>query len=396
MTKDKADVLVIGAGLMGSAAARHCADAGASVILIGPDEPPDLRNHTGVFASHYDEGRITRTLDRSAVWGELARRSMERYAALEDRTGIDFHESRGFLRVDPPGSPAPDDVGKVEKELKASYQTLSPGELKAQLPDFDFPEGYTGMLERGLAGVINPRRLLEAQHEALRLAGGRVIRHVVHRLDRDGGAFAVRVPEGTIRAERLIVATGAVTGLRPLTPERVPLRVAVETVWLARVTEGEAARMTASPPLPGLWYEMDWHATIPHIYFLPPIRYPDGHWYLKIGGDADPGVPLENMEDVRRFFAAGGTATRAVELREIIHRLLPRLSLDQGMAMPCILCYTAHGRPYIHQFPDGTVVAAGGNGSAAKSSDEIGRLAARRSLGLESDPTLPDALFEIR
>ena len=62
------DTIVIGKGMMGSAAARHLALSGARVALIGPDEPADKTSHTGVFASHYDEGRITRALDTNVDW----------------------------------------------------------------------------------------------------------------------------------------------------------------------------------------------------------------------------------------------------------------------------------------------------------------------------------------
>jgi sarcosine oxidase len=34
------------------------------VVVLGPDEPAHRAAHTGVFASHYDEGRITRVVDR--------------------------------------------------------------------------------------------------------------------------------------------------------------------------------------------------------------------------------------------------------------------------------------------------------------------------------------------
>jgi sarcosine oxidase len=43
------DFIVVGKGMMGAAAARHLALSGAKVALIGPDEPTDWANHTGVF-----------------------------------------------------------------------------------------------------------------------------------------------------------------------------------------------------------------------------------------------------------------------------------------------------------------------------------------------------------
>ena len=53
------EFIVIGRGMMGAAAARHLTLEGKRVALIGPEEPSDRLAHQGVFASHYDEARIT-------------------------------------------------------------------------------------------------------------------------------------------------------------------------------------------------------------------------------------------------------------------------------------------------------------------------------------------------
>ena len=73
------DVLVVGRGLIGSAAARHLAKNGANVALIGPGEPADHSTHTGVFGSHYDSGRIVRILDPIPYYAKIAKRSIHRY-----------------------------------------------------------------------------------------------------------------------------------------------------------------------------------------------------------------------------------------------------------------------------------------------------------------------------
>ena len=70
------EIAVIGRGLIGSAAARHLAEAGHRVVLIGPDEPTDRRTSLGPFCSHPDEGRITRVAGRTAVWSQPAARSI--------------------------------------------------------------------------------------------------------------------------------------------------------------------------------------------------------------------------------------------------------------------------------------------------------------------------------
>ena len=52
-------IMVVGCGLFGSAATRHLSERTDGVVCIGPKEPKNRQDHNGVFASHYDEGRMT-------------------------------------------------------------------------------------------------------------------------------------------------------------------------------------------------------------------------------------------------------------------------------------------------------------------------------------------------
>jgi sarcosine oxidase len=47
-----------------------------NVAVIGPDEPVDASRHDGVFASHYDQGRIVSATGPDAVWNALDRLSI--------------------------------------------------------------------------------------------------------------------------------------------------------------------------------------------------------------------------------------------------------------------------------------------------------------------------------
>ena len=56
------DLIVIGRGLVGSAAAKYAAEAhNASVVAVGPDEASQAQLHT--YGCHADEARICRRLD---------------------------------------------------------------------------------------------------------------------------------------------------------------------------------------------------------------------------------------------------------------------------------------------------------------------------------------------
>ena len=89
----RVDAAVIGLGLIGSAATRHLAQAGCTLVGIGPAEPVEWNSHLDPFASHYDSGRVTRRLDARREWAILASRSIDEYGAIESPSGISFHRS---------------------------------------------------------------------------------------------------------------------------------------------------------------------------------------------------------------------------------------------------------------------------------------------------------------
>ena len=67
-TNDVYDVAIIGAGMIGSSAAKYMSEDSVKTILIGPSEP-----QSGIHGAWFDEGRITRKLDKNHVWRNLGR-----------------------------------------------------------------------------------------------------------------------------------------------------------------------------------------------------------------------------------------------------------------------------------------------------------------------------------
>ncbi len=97
------DIAIIGAGLFGSAAARHLSETNDGVALIGPAEPQQRRNHQGIFASHYDASRLVRGIDPDLTWATLAKRSIDRYRSIEKASDISFYHDIGYMMVTPGG-----------------------------------------------------------------------------------------------------------------------------------------------------------------------------------------------------------------------------------------------------------------------------------------------------
>lgn len=370
------DVAVIGNGMIGAAATRYLSAAGLRVAGIGPGEPENWQSHQGVFASHYDQGRITRIIDPDPVWGLLGKRSIEVYRELETASGVKFHHAATCLRVSPEPS-APGDTfwpsEQVGRDLDAAFTIEREGEgLTEIFPFLRFPAGSLALWERGGAGYVNPRQVVQAQLTIARQQDAAIISEAVTAFKTTAAGVAITMTSGqTVQAQKVLIAAGAYSGWllgRPL-----DLRRKAVTVLLAALSPVEAARLRA---LPSIIYRLDQHPVLASIYSLPPIVYPDGKTYLKIGGTLRTPRYLQSAEETRDWFHTDGNPIEAEALREVLFAMIPKLTATTLQTKPCVVTYTAHDRPYVDQIDDRVFIAAGGCGSAAKSSNEIGRMGA--------------------
>ncbi|MGR3660758.1 MAG: NAD(P)/FAD-dependent oxidoreductase [Paracoccaceae bacterium] len=364
------DTIVIGKGMMGSATARHLALSKVKTALIGPDEPAEKSRHSGVFASHYDEGRITRSLDTDSDWSRLAQCSMARYAEIAKQGNTGFFVNRGALLTGCQSYISKVVAASSHNDVK--FQLQNQEELSAQFPFFAFPENTHAIFEPS-AGYINPRGLVRAQTLAADSAGATIIAQQVVDIHEDSTSVTVTTADGQIYiAGNLVIAAGAFSNL--LLAKPIDYRIATRTVVLFELDEKETRRLASMPTLIHLPDGTD------GPYLLPPIRYPDGKTYIKIGGD-----PIDNFistqNELTQWFQNDGTPKGRDFLIAIMSELMPDLRYEAVRTVPCVTTLTPGGKPVIQHQTDRIILLTGGNGAAAKSSDEIGRLAARLAQG---------------
>lgn len=375
--------IIIGRGMMGAAAARHLAGQTDGVALIGPDEPKDAARHDGVFASHYDEARITRTIDPDPVWALLAKRSIARYGEIAAESGLEFFHPTGCLMVGPErGSRDPyvADICAAAERVGADVEMIDDRRLAERFPYFSFGRRCEGVFEAAEAGYVNPRRLVEVQSVLARRAGATVIAETVVSTHEEAGSVLVRTAEGReVRGEKVLVAAGGFSIAENLLPKPIDLSVYARTVAFFEIPEAELSRYAGMPSL--IHHPEDPHG---HIYLLPPVRYPDGKTYLKIGGDPHD-LPLATEPAVRAWFRSGGRAGTRDHLKRIIDDLIPDLAGAPLSMAACVTSFTPNNYPAIGFASDRIAVLTGGCGAAAKSSDEIGRLGAALLQGHDLD-----------
>ena len=173
-----------------------------------------------------------------------------------------------------------------------------------------------------------------------------------------------------IEAAQVVVATGPHAASDGLLPRRPKLRVWARTVAFARLSEAEGARLAAMPSL--IWVPRGWDHD---LYLLPPVRYPDGHLYLKVGGQSE-GPRIGSDTEMRDWYRGTGDAEVGDRLLTEMRAVLPGIAVEATRTEPCAVVWTETGHPYIDRADDIVTALIGGNGAAAKSGDEIGRLGA--------------------
>lgn len=228
------------------------------------------------------------------------------------------------------------------------------------------------MFERDNAGYVNPRGLVKAQAILAEKAGVTLVDDIVVSTREEDGRARVETASGAVyTADRVLVAAGGFSITKDALPQPVALDVYARTVAFFEVNEGDLDQYA---DMPSLIYEP--RDTTKHIYLLPPVRYPDGKFYLKIGGDPDD-KRLGSDPEIREWFRAGGRESVRDHLSEIVGSLVPSIDLSRVSMAACVVSKTQSGYPAIGFTASPKIaVLTGGNGTAAKSSDEIGRLGA--------------------
>ena len=188
-----------------------------------------------------------------------------------------------------------------------------------------------------------------------------------------GGVEAVTRGGQSVTAKQALVAGGAFTNSFDLLPRKLALRIKSETTVLAEVSE-ESRTLLAG--MPCLVYDLK-SPQLDGIYLTPPLPYPDGKWYIKLGCDTVADEPLRTLADMQRWMAHGRDDGMGAALFAALQAFLPTIPFVTWQEKRCLVTYTPQGYPFIDQVEERIFVATGGNGRSAACSDTLGLLAAR-------------------
>ncbi len=177
-----------------------------------------------------------------------------------------------------------------------------------------------------------------------------------------------------IKARKILLTAGGYSNT--LLEKKLRLRTKSHTILLAEIPSAEVHRLQT---MPSVISSFD-HPLVDSLYMLPPVLYPDGKTYIKLGPSGWNENFLDATEHDRElldWFHSDGKQDIAEAMKAAMHKMIAGLQTLSYQAVPCLITYSAHGNPYVDEVREKSVyVATAGNGMGAKSSDEIGRMGA--------------------
>lgn len=215
---DRADVAIIGGGLIGCATAWRLAVAGASVVLI---EAGDLNSgasgqnagslHFQIERRFLEQGEAAS--DQAAAIVALSRVAVQDWRAIEGELGADLHVSMaGGLMVAETADQAAllQRKAEIERHAGLSVRTLDGAAARAIAPYLSPTIVAANFSED--EGHADPRAITPALAQAARRAGATLrMRTTVETIDKRAGGFRLGGTGWSLAVDRILVAAGAWT-----------------------------------------------------------------------------------------------------------------------------------------------------------------------------------------
>jgi len=357
-----ADVLIVGAGFTGLAAAIRLAESGARVVVIDAVEPgwgasgrnngqviPGLKLDPGELEKKYgaDEGA------RLCAWGGAA---PDAVFDLIERHAIDCHAVRnGWIQP----AYTRQAVARIESRCAqwaargAPVDMLPRADLAATLGTGAYLDAWID--KRG--GTINPLAYARGLAAAAIAAGASVhSRTSAISMQREAAGWLVRAQDGTVRAPQVFVATAAYAN------DMVPgLRRSFVPVRTAQTASAPLSAAQARAILPGRQGASDTRRLLTSFRLSPDARLVMG------GSGATGGLGHDHL---------------LLRLRKVGSELFRALGpIEWEFGWSGYFAVTSDHLPHLHESVDGLVCALGCNGRGIAVSTALGQLVAQRLLG---------------
>jgi sarcosine oxidase len=370
------DVIVIGCGGIGSAAAYWLSRAaGAEVLAL---EQFALGHDRGESQDH---SRIVRLAYHAPAYTALTRETFVAWAAVEQEAGLRLVTRTGGIDLELVEG-APRYLNHYAEAMRAAaipFEPLSAAEVRARWPQFELPDAVQALFQPD-AGLVDARRA-NAAHVALARARGATILAdtPVRGITPIAGGVEVQTDAATFRASRLVITAGPWSN-QVLRPVGVTLPL---TVTQEQVTYFQTPHLREfSPEHFPIWI---WHGDARDCFYGFPV-------YGEVATKAGQDVGGEVVSADARTFERNPRAD--ADLRRFLERYIPRSLGPELYTKTCLYTLTPDRDFVIDTLPGHPQIAiAIGAGHAFKFAGLIGKILSQ--LALEGRTEHPIEAFRL-
>ena len=198
------DVIVIGLGAMGSAAAYHLARRGARVLGLDRFRPPHA------LGSSHGESRIIReAYFEHPLYVPVVQRAYELWRELEQETGEQLFLSTGGLMIGPETGTLVQGALLSARTHRLPHELLDAAALRRRYPVFHSPAEIVAVWEPR-AGVLFPEKCIAAHLRRAENSGAHLLYgEAVHAWRQAQGRCEVQTERGIYQAPQLVFTAGA-------------------------------------------------------------------------------------------------------------------------------------------------------------------------------------------
>lgn len=198
------DLIVIGAGGVGSAAAYHAAKRGLKVLALDRFPPGHDRG-----SSHGQTRIIRQAYFEHPDYVPLLFRAYELWRELEEVTGDSLLRINGLLQIGAPNGEVITGVKESARRWNLQVESLSESQLNADFPQFHLPGGCEALYE-AQAGVLRVEECVLAHAKAAESLGADFRQLVtVDSWRKEGQSVRVFTDQGEFCAASAIITPGA-------------------------------------------------------------------------------------------------------------------------------------------------------------------------------------------
>lgn len=235
MSDNSVDVIVVGGGVMGSAAAYHLAKDGQRVLLF---EQFGVVHTKG---SSHGPSRIIRLAYDTPDYVQLARSAYAIWHELEAESGEVLLRTIGGLDIGVPDALMLDSIRTTYEALDIPFETLDRDEIVRRYPKFQLPEETIAYYQPDY-GLLDADRCGATMANLARRHGAQVHEHEqVLQITPLSDGVEVLTNAGTYRAARLILSAGSWIGpLLETLGNQLPLTASKEMIAYFQPPDPEA------------------------------------------------------------------------------------------------------------------------------------------------------------